>query len=241
MEAAGLRAELQEVPRLVDPDGERAVGSWNVVGRLEGDSPDTILVAAHHDTRSVLVPGANDDASGLAVLLEVARDTAARPRRMSYLFVSFCGEEEGLLGSTYFARTQDLRHLKAVVALELLGRGQLLAAPVPKPPPSWAQEALLQAAREAGVRDVAARPIWTLVPRLRGLSFSSDHEPFLERGIPAFLLSGIPPAWTYHTPRTASCRSAGRRSTGPPGSWSVSSGISRSRRRNRATTPTIFR
>ncbi|HKN46980.1 MAG TPA: M28 family peptidase, partial [Candidatus Polarisedimenticolia bacterium] len=99
MEAAGLAVTLQPVERLLDDDGERSIGSWNVIGRLDGDAPDTILVAAHHDSRGVLVPGANDDASGLAVLLEAARAASARPRRLSYLFVSFCAEEEDLLGS----------------------------------------------------------------------------------------------------------------------------------------------
>jgi hypothetical protein len=199
MESAGLQVELQDVGLLAEPEGERAVGSRNVVGRLAGSSPETILVAAHHDSRNALVPGANDDASGLGVLLEVARATASRPRRLSYLFVSFCAEEEGLLGSTHFARTADLGRLRAVVALELLGRGEILVAPVPQAPPLWAQEALLRAARESGVRGVSARPLWSLVPRFVDLPFSSDHEPFLERGVPAFLMVGTFPAWTYHT------------------------------------------
>ncbi len=199
MESAGLRVELQEVRALADPDGERAVGSWNVIGRLDGDSPDALLMAAHHDSRHAAVPGANDDASGLAVLLEVARRTAVRPRRTSYLFISFCGEEEGLLGSTYYARNADLSHVRAVIALEMVGRGELIVAPVPRPAPSWAEEALLRAARETGARGIGQRPIYDLVPRLVELPFTSDHETFLERGIPAFLLAGTFPAWTYHT------------------------------------------
>jgi len=199
MEAAGLQVSLQEVATVPEADAERAVGSWNVLGRLEGTTPDLIVVAAHHDSRSVVVPGANDDASGLAVLLEVARATAARPRRTGYLFASFCAEEEGLIGSRFFARGADLSHVRAVIALELLGRGGILVGPVPKPPPPWAQEALLRAARETGARGVVTRPLWTLVPRFADLPYTADHESFLEQGIPAFLLMGTFPAWTYHT------------------------------------------
>ena len=199
MEAAGLQVELQGVARLADPDGERDVGSVNVIGRLAGDTSDAILVAAHHDSRSTSVPGANDDASGLAVLLEVARQTAARPRHLSYLFVSFCAEEEGMLGSNSFVRTANLSRLRAVVALELLGRGEVVVAPVPGPAPSWAEAALLRAAWTTRTRGIAARPIWAIVPRFIDLPFSSDHEPFLARGVPAFLLAGTFPAWTYHT------------------------------------------
>lgn len=199
MEAVGLQVTLQPVDTLLERDGERAVGSWNVVGRLAGDGPDTIVVAAHHDSRSALIPGANDDASGLAVLLEVARATAARPRRLSYLFVSFCGEEEGLLGSSAFVRGADLEAMRAVVALELVGQGEILVGPVPRRPAAWAQRAFLRAVRESGVSGAAARPIWTLVPGFLDLPFAADHEPFLARGVPSMLLLGTYPAWTYHT------------------------------------------
>jgi peptidase M28-like protein len=210
MEAAGLRVELQDVSVLADADGERDVGSKNVIGRLDGDSVDTILLAAHHDSRSSSVPGANDDASGLAVLLEVARRTAARPRRFSYQFVSFCAEEAGLLGSNHYVRTANLGRLRAVVALEQLGQGDLVVAPVPGPAPSWAESALLHAAWVTGARGIAARPIWALVPRFVDLPFSSDHEPFLSRGVPAVLLTGTFPGWTYHTPEDRILRVRGK-------------------------------
>ena len=200
MEAAGLAVTLQPVERLLDEDGERSIGSWNVIGRLDGAAPDTILVAAHHDSHGVLVPGANDDASGLAVLLEAARATAARPRRLSYLFVSFCAEEEDLLGSRSYVRSADLGRIRAVIALELLGRDGIFVAPAPKPPPAWAEKIVIRAARERGVKGLIARPIYVLVPRFIELPFTSDHVPFLEHGVPAFLLAGATPAWTYHTP-----------------------------------------
>jgi hypothetical protein len=199
LEAAGLEVSLQEVTVLAADDGERAVGCRNVIGRLPGASPDTIVLAAHHDTRNARVPGANDDASGVAVLLEAARLAAREPRRSTLLFISFCGEEEGLLGSRFFVEGADLSRVRAAISLELLADGELLIGPVPGPPPLWAQRALLRAARRASVRQVAARPIWTLVPRFTRLPFSSDHESFLEKGIPAALLMAPPRAWSYHT------------------------------------------
>jgi hypothetical protein len=199
MEAAGLEVTLQEVPGLLEEDGERAAGCRNVLGRLAGDSADTLVLSAHHDTRGARVPGANDDASGVAVLLEAARRAARRPRPLTLLFASFCGEEDGLVGSRHFARGADLSRVRAAVALELLAGGELLAGPVPGAPPAWAQRALLRAARRAEARAIAARPIWTLVPRFVRLPFSSDHEAFLEHGVPAFLLMAPPVAWAYHT------------------------------------------
>jgi len=199
LEEAGLAASFQEAPVAPYKDGERSLGSRNVIGRLQGSTPETIVVAAHHDSASDSVPGANDDASGVAVLIEAARLVAQRPHRLTYLFVSFCAEEEGLLGSRLFVEQEDLSSVKAMIALELVGRGELLVAPVPRPPSLWAQKLLLRAARETRVRGIASRPLWTLAPRFLDLPFSSDHEPFLERKIPAFLLLGTYPAWTYHT------------------------------------------
>jgi len=203
MEAAGLSVTVQEVPVALYDEGERSLQSRNVIGRLSGSSPATVIVAAHHDSRNTGVPGANDDASGVAVLLEVARRAAARPHRLTYVFISFCAEEEGLLGSRAFVEGNDLASVRAVIALELVGRGELLVAPVPTPPAYWAQDLLLRAARETGVQGVAARPLWSVAPRFLGLPYSSDHEPFLDKTIPAFLLSGTFPAWTYHTAEDA--------------------------------------
>ncbi len=199
MEEAGLSVSLQEVAVAPYEDGERSLGSRNVIGRLEGTSAETIIVAAHHDSASDSIPGGNDDASGVAVLLEAARAAARRPHRLTYLFISFCAEEEGLLGSRFYAGQEDLPPVRAMIALELVGQGELLVAPVPRPPALWAQKLLLRAARETGVKGIAFRPLWTIAPRFLDLPFTSDHESFLERQIPALLLAGTYPAWTYHT------------------------------------------
>jgi len=200
MTAAGLQVSLEDVTTVDVSDGVERVGSWYIVGDLPGDLPDRIVVAAHHDTRDARVPGANDDGSGLAVLLEVARRTAARPRGLSYRFISFCAEEEGLLGSRHHVRHAELGGTRAMVALEVVGRGDLLVGGVPRPAPLWAQEAFLAAARDAGLAGIAARPLWAIAPRLIDLPYSADHEPFLDRGIPAFLLAGAFAGWAYHTP-----------------------------------------
>ena len=199
MESAGLSVARQEVAIAPYDEGERSVGSWNVIGELPGAARDTIILAAHHDTHGASVPGANDDASGVAVLLEVARATARRPHRLTYLFISFCAEEEGLLGSRDFVQKNDLSPVRAMIALELVGRGELLVGPVPEPPSLWAQALLLRSARETGARGVVARPLWTLAPRFLDLPFSADHQAFQERKVPAFLVLGTFPGWTYHT------------------------------------------
>ena len=84
----------------------------NVVGTLKGTaSPERFYVlAGHYDSRASDVddftsdaPGADDDASGVAVLLELARVMATRPTEGTLVFAAVSGEEQGLYGSTYLA------------------------------------------------------------------------------------------------------------------------------------------
>src|SRR5262245_31316403 len=56
LEEAGLTASFQEAPVLPYKDGERSLGSRNVIGRLQGSTPETIIVAAQHDSARDSVP-----------------------------------------------------------------------------------------------------------------------------------------------------------------------------------------
>ncbi|MGZ6143904.1 MAG: M28 family peptidase, partial [Myxococcales bacterium] len=111
-------------------------GAFNVVGRLRGNGalPGVVVIGAHYDHlglggRFSLAPeksephlGADDNASGVAGVLEVARSLAARRKelRRDLLFVAFSGEEEGILGSTHFAR--EVHDVAGMLNLDMVGR-----------------------------------------------------------------------------------------------------------------------
>ncbi len=118
------------------------VETANVVGVLEGDGPkkdETILIGAHYDHIGMGGPnsrdpglkaihnGADDNASGTAVLLETARrftSRSAKPARR-LVFIAFSGEERGLLGSAYYARKDPIVPLEQTVAMvnfDMVGR-----------------------------------------------------------------------------------------------------------------------
>ena len=91
------------------------VDTVNVVGLLPGSDPERskkfLLVGGHLDgvgvdPNGVLFPGANDNASGPAVTIEVARVLAAHRGMLknSFIFAAFAGEEEGLIGSEVFVQ-----------------------------------------------------------------------------------------------------------------------------------------
>jgi Zn-dependent M28 family amino/carboxypeptidase len=106
----------------------------NVVATLRGTDPTAAdrvyVVGAHYDSRvsDVLngtsdAPGANDDASGTAAVLELARVFAPRPTEATIQFVAFAGEEQGLLGSDHFAQlAQDQgRNIQGVLNMDIIG------------------------------------------------------------------------------------------------------------------------
>jgi hypothetical protein len=101
----------------VQPPGERnpePVTITNLVATLRGTQPASAdrvyVVSGHYDSRctdpldaTCDAPGANDDASGVAAVLELARVMAKRKFEATIVFMAVAGEEQGLYGSTYFA------------------------------------------------------------------------------------------------------------------------------------------
>jgi Zn-dependent M28 family amino/carboxypeptidase len=101
-----LGEQLRLVGLAVETHAFEAFGSTyhNVVGTL-GAEPQTspLIIAAHYDTVEGS-PGADDNASGLAVLLDVARRLSGATLQRPVRFIAFCLEEEDLLGSLAYAR-----------------------------------------------------------------------------------------------------------------------------------------
>src|SRR5690606_5806211 len=106
------------------------VQGWNVAGVIRGsEHPDRyIVVTAHYDHEGVadgvVWNGADDNASGVAALLELARHFIPRPPRHSIVFLALDGEEQGLLGARAFTADPPVP-LKAVainVNLDMIAR-----------------------------------------------------------------------------------------------------------------------
>ncbi len=117
------------------PVARRTVMSANVVGRLPGSDPklrgEAVLFTAHHDHLGERVPpvagqhnvyaGALDNASGCAAVLAVARGLAAEPPRRSVVVAFVTAEEQGLLGSQWFARHATVAAGKIAADINLDG------------------------------------------------------------------------------------------------------------------------
>ena len=102
----------------------RPVTLRNVVCTLSGDSEREILVIAHHDQASTTIQGADNDGSGIAILLHMAEIFAAEaPLAHTLVFVSTDAEEYGMLGTDRYIRTHpDPENIVAGLSLDNLGR-----------------------------------------------------------------------------------------------------------------------
>ena len=119
---------------LVDIDAkfENNYSSQNVVGYLPSKkwNAKTIVVTAHYDHlgrmgQDTYFPGANDNASGIAILLAIAEHFKQNKSDKNILFVAFGGEEAGLVGSHYFVNhpTYPIRKIDFVLNIDIMGSG----------------------------------------------------------------------------------------------------------------------
>jgi hypothetical protein len=108
--------------------GQRAppLTAHNVVGTL-GDAcgqQTPVLIGAHLDGAAENLPAADDNASGVAALLEVARRLSRSPEPACYILAAFTAEESGLIGSVHFAKVLRQARIRprAMLNLDMVGR-----------------------------------------------------------------------------------------------------------------------
>ena len=179
--------------------------SRNVVGRLAGGdaalSAESIVYTAHLDHVGIgasvtgehgpdrIYNGALDNALGVAILLEAARELAATPARAkrTLVFVATTAEEKGLLGAEWFA-THPPRAAGTPVANLNLDMPVLLA-PTKDVVPIGVEHSSLQAALDAAAKDVGVALSPDPFPE-EAIFVRSDQYPFIRAGIPAVYLVG---------------------------------------------------
>lgn len=160
--------------------------AYNIMGQ-KSDRVPSIIVGAHYDTVAP-APGANDNASGIAVMLELAQLVAGTTLADQLGFVAFGGEEIGLLGSKSYVNSlsaAQLQDIEAMINLDMVGEGPNLVLRHSKDDALGAS--LSQDAQDRGV-----------VARIELTQDDSDHAPFDHAGVSVFhLFTGIDPY--YHT------------------------------------------
>jgi hypothetical protein len=118
-------------------DGDSTITGTNIIGYINNNATNTIIIGAHYDhlgygaegslyrgEDNAIHNGADDNASGVAVMLNLAGKLKNTNKGNNYLFMAFSGEEMGLLGSNYFTKnaTIALDSVNYMLNMDMVGR-----------------------------------------------------------------------------------------------------------------------
>ncbi len=118
-------------------NSDSTITGTNIIGYIDNGAPKTIIIGAHYDhlgyggenslyrgEEKAIHNGADDNASGVAIMLNLASKLKNTNKGNNYLFMSFSGEEMGLLGSNYFVKnaTLDLDSVNYMFNMDMVGR-----------------------------------------------------------------------------------------------------------------------
>ena len=172
-----------------------AVGSgssYNVVAErqgLAGGNRNLVLITAHLDSingqggQNSTAPGADDNASGSAALLEIARIFSTHSSKHNLRFILFGGEEQGLIGSTQYVSNltvSERLRVKAVINMDMIGTLNTATPAVLLEGSTVSQDLMTNLSNLAGA--------YTSLNIQTSLNpFASDHVPFINANIPSVL------------------------------------------------------
>jgi aminopeptidase YwaD len=170
----------------------------NVCGIVRGTKqPDSLIViTAHYDHlggmgNETFFPGANDNASGITLLLDLAKYYSKNPQPYSIVFICFSGEEAGLIGSKYFTDNPliELKKIRFLTNIDLAGTGDegitVVNASV------FQQEFSL-------LKEINTQHNYLTQIKSRGKAANSDHYWFTEKGVPSFFIYALGGIKAYH-------------------------------------------
>ena len=183
-----------------DAEFNAQYNSKNVIGIITGNKiPDSLIViTAHYDHlggmgNKTFFPGANDNASGVAMLLSLAEYFSKQENRQPYsiLFIAFAGEEAGLQGSKYYTEHPllPLSKIRFLINLDLLGTGDEGITVVN------ATEFERDFSILLSINDTA-KYVSNVGKRVKAKN--SDHYYFSEKGVPAFFIYTLSGVTWYH-------------------------------------------
>ncbi len=159
------------------------------VGIFKGAVDTAIVVGGHIDSDDYEIPGANDNASGSATTVELARIWSKRPRHYTMVFCTFGGEERGLLGSRHFVENYpDIDKVALMISTDMAaseGRIEFLIEQKDRQAPRWLVKDALAISRKSGLDDLTYATHFHALLSLSEDGPGSDHKPFLSMGIPA--------------------------------------------------------
>ncbi len=168
----------------------------NVIGYVEGERTDSVItLMAHYDHLGMMgeaiFTGANDNASGIAMLLSLAKHFSTNKPKYTIVFIAFGAEELGLIGSKYFVENPlyDLSTTKFFLNFDIAGTGDDGIQVVNGSVYRTEFDRLVQTNQEANLLPAV---------RIRGAACNSDHCMFDQKQIPGFYIYTRGGIQAYH-------------------------------------------
>lgn len=171
--------------------------SQNIIGYIEGVKQDEYLcISAHYDhlgmiTENVVFPGANDNASGVAMLLSLAKYFSENKPKYSIVFMLFGGEEAGILGSKYYTENPlfSMNKIKFLVNCDISGTGDEGITVV---------NGTIHKKEFKKLVKINAKEELLSKVKVRGRAANSDHFWFTRRQVPSFFIYTMGGIAAYH-------------------------------------------
>lgn len=199
LKKGSISRENKSITLTINQQYIRDYQSRNVIGFVKGtEFPDSfIVISAHYDHlgrmgNEVYFPGANDNASGVAMLLNLAEHyTKKESPKKTMVFIAFGAEEAGILGSKYFVENPSfpLSQLNFVVNIDIMGTGDEGVMVV---------NGAIHLDRFEQMQKINTENNYLVAVKKRGKAANSDHYWFTEKGIPAFFLYALGGIKAYH-------------------------------------------
>lgn len=198
------KESMQQIPKrvkyILDAELVKNYQSQNVIGYIKGSRvPDSlIIISAHYDHlgrmgKETYFPGANDNGSGVSMLLELARyySKPENAPEFTLVFMAFGAEEAGLIGSKYFTEHPlfPLKRIRFMINLDLLGTGDDGMTVV---------NGTLFPVHFSMLTDLNNENNYLPEIKKRGAAANSDHFYFTEKGVPAFFFYTLGGISAYH-------------------------------------------
>ena len=173
----------------------RDIVTHNVIGSISGLKKKSIIISAHYDHLGMMgkaiFPGANDNASGVAMLLSLANYFSDKSPKYNLVFIAFGAEEAGILGSKYYVENPlfPLDDIKFVLNLDIMGTGDEGITVV---------NGLLHKKQFKQLTSINKKQEYLSKIKIRGRAANSDHYWFSQLGIPSFFIYTMGGIKAYH-------------------------------------------
>ena len=190
--------EIKQVYFFIENNYLKDYTTQNVISYIKGSvQPDSFIVfSAHYDHlgqmgKDVYFPGANDNASGCAMLLNLAKYYSEHPPKYSIAFMAFGAEEAGLVGSKYYVEHPlfPLKQIRFLVNLDLLGTGDEGITVV---------NGSVFKTEFNILTSINEQKKYLTQIKVRGKAANSDHYFFTEAGVRSFFIYTLGGIKAYH-------------------------------------------